>query len=91
MNNDFDINKININYDGINEVSNNIKRNDTIGKINIYYEDELLGTKDIILNDEYNFSIFKFLLETKILYGIIGFILLLILCKKFKHKKSLHR
>lgn len=91
LNNDFDINKVNINYDGIKEISNSIKRNDTIGKINIYYENELLGTKDIVLNDEYNFSIFKFLLETKILYGIIGFILLLILYKKFKHKKSLHR
>ena len=61
-----------------------------LGKANIYYKDELVSSIDIILNNEYKFSLWSFLLDTKLIYGI-GLILLFVIfvfIKRGKKKNS---
>lgn len=87
LKNDYDINKVSIKYDGINEIDNKIKKYETIGKASIYYDNELITTIDIVLNDEYKFSIMNYLIETKLLYFSIVLIILIILLPLIFHKK----
>lgn len=90
LNNDFDKNKISIKYDGLKLIKNTTKKKDKIGKIDIYYDDEIIKSLNIYLNDEYQFSIINFLVQTKIIYVIIVIILLLIIFR-IRHKKRKKR
>lgn len=90
LNNDFDKNKISIKYDGLKLIKNTTKKKDKIGKIDIYYDDEIIKSLNIYLNDEYQFSIINFLVQTKFIYVIIVIILLLIIFR-IRHKKRKKR
>lgn len=62
---EFDKNKIKIIYEGIDTISFDNKKGDLLGKVNIYYDNEYINSLDIILNNEYKFSIINFLIENK--------------------------
>lgn len=69
--NTFDKEKITYIYDGVKSLSYKNKQNEKIGTIKIIYEDEILDTINIYLEDKINFSIFYFLTQTKLIYPVI--------------------
>ncbi len=91
LNNDFDKNKISIKYDGLKLIKNTTKKGEKIGKVDIYYDDQILKTINIYLNDEYKFSIINFLIQTKLIYVIIVILLLFIIFKKKKKKRKIKK
>lgn len=79
---EFDKNKIKIIYDGVNTIDQSIKKGEKLGTVSIYYDDEYINNIDIILNDEYKFSIIYFLLQNKkitipVILGICSLIYLI--------------
>ena len=79
---EFDKNKIKIIYDGVNIIDQSIKKGEKLGTVSIYYDDEYINNIDIILNDEYKFSIIYFLLQNKkitipVILGICSLIYLI--------------
>ena len=88
---DYDINKLKIDYSGLEELSFKNDLNEKIGIISYYYNDELLAKQDVILNQEISINIIKvlkkyYLLVTAVLILIIGSSVLLVK-KKLKNKK----
>lgn len=81
---EFDKNKIKIIYDGVNIIDQSIKRGEKLGTVGIYYDDEYINSLDIILNDEYKFSIIYFLLQNKkiTIPVILGICILIYLIKQ---------
>lgn len=81
---EFDKNKIKIIYDGVNTIDQSIKKGEKLGTVSIYYDDEYINNIDIILNDEYEFSIIYFLLQNKkiTITVILGICILLYLIKQ---------
>lgn len=88
LNNDYDNSKIVLKYDGLKTIDYHIKKGEKIGEIQIFYDNELINTINVTLNNEYTFSIMNFLIQTKIIYGIMGFVVLLIIFMIFKRKKK---
>ncbi len=87
LKNDYDKNLIRLEYNGTKVIDNHYKSGDKLGTVSVYYDQELVKNIDIILNDEYHFSIFQFLLQTKLLFVIIGItIITMILIILKKHK-----
>lgn len=81
---EFDKNKIKIIYDGVNIIDQSIKKGEKLGTVGIYYDDEYINSLDIILNDEYKFSIIYFLLQNKkiTIPVILGICILIYLIKR---------
>ena len=81
---EFDKNKIKIIYDGVNTIDQSIKKGEKLGTVSIYYDNEYINNIDIILNDEYEFSIIYFLLQNKkiTIPVILGICILLYLIKR---------
>lgn len=81
---EFDKNKIKIIYDGVNTIDQSIKKGEKLGTVGIYYDDEYINSLDIILNDEYKFSIIYFLLQNKkiTIPVILGICILIYLIKQ---------
>jgi len=86
--NDFDKNNIKFKYKGENTVTNNFKKNQKLGIIEVYYAGNLIDTSDVLLLDEIHFSLGAFLLYYK--FYIIMFLLMcfFILIVAFKKKKK---
>lgn len=78
--NDYDRNLININYDGLNELSYKNKINSKIGTINCYYDNELIYSEDVYLKENIKIDIVKILIKYWYII-IIGFIFLLFFFK----------
>lgn len=91
LNNDFDKNKLSIKYDGLKLIKNTTKKGEKIGKVDIYYDDQILKTINIYLNDEYEFSIINFLVQTKLIYVIVIILLLFIIFRKKKKKRKIKK
>ena len=90
---DYDINKIKIEYKGLETLNYKNKENDKIGTINYYYDSELIKSEDVLLNTKIELSISKIL--KKNIYLIIIVITILIITtflilkkKKIHYKKS---
>ena len=88
---DYDINKLNIKYKGLKELSFNNKKKDKIGTISYYYDKELLYKQDVILDKNINIDyvkVFKayyyIIIPTLLIF--IGLIIFVI--RKLKHKKN---
>lgn len=93
LNNSFEYNKLIYLYDGTDEISYKNKIGDKLGVVNIFYDNKLIDTIDIILTSTINFSLFNYLVQTKLIFPIIIMLLFisLIILKKFffkKHKKK---
>ena len=88
--NDYDKNKINVKYVGLEKLSYKNKYNDKLGVIEIYYDDELLNTTAVYLLSEIELSVFKIVWKYK-WFIIIGITILyfMVKLKKKKRKKVL--
>ena len=92
LNNSFDENKIKYEYNGLDKISYKNKIGDKLGSVNIIYDDNKIGTFDVFLTETINFSLFRFLLQTKLIYliGATIIILLIIICF-FKKRKDIKK
>lgn len=92
LNNSFDENKIKYEYNGLDKISYKNKIGDKLGRVNIIYDDNIIGTFDVFLTETINFSLFRFLLQTKLIYliGATIIILLIIICF-FKKRKDIKK
>lgn len=91
LENTFDKKDLNYKYTGKKIITIKNKKDEKIGKVDIYYQNKLLLTEDIIIKDKPNFSIIKYLFGHKI--EIIVIILILVLLKLLfcNKKKKLKR
>ena len=85
---------IKIEYQEIIPVDYKTKRGSKLGVVNIYYQDELITSKDILLNTELHFDIVKYAKSNWEL-GVISLVVLLLflliiikICKRNKYKIS---
>ena len=70
---DFDKSKIEIKYDGVDEINSKIKKGDKLGTFNFIYDGESLYKLDIYLNDDikfYNYNINRIVLALIIIIVI---------------------
>lgn len=74
-------------YTGKNIVTHKMKKKEKIGKVDIYYQDKLLLTEDIIIKNKPRLSIIKYLLGHKLEIIITAILVLVILLFKFPKKK----
>lgn len=88
LNNDYEKNNLVIEYDGIDKITYNMKKGQKLGKISLYYDNELKEEIDIYLDKDMSFDILSFI-NHNIIYFIISFIflLLIILTIILIHKK----
>lgn len=86
---DYDINNLKIKYKGLDELNYRNKKNDKIGTISYYYEDELLYKQDVILNKNIKLDFIKLLKKYSILIISISVILIVgIIIFIKRHKKN---
>ncbi|MBR3209065.1 MAG: D-alanyl-D-alanine carboxypeptidase [Bacilli bacterium] len=85
--NDYDISKIEYKYQGLNEIKSNTKGK--IGKVKIYYDNELLDTQTLYLKNKLHFSLEKFIKENvkEITICILGLLTLSIFIIKSRVKQ----
>ncbi len=74
-------------YKGMKEITPSMKKGEKIGRVDVYYDDELLTTVPIVLKEKPKFSLIKYLLGHKLIVGII-FILMLLIAVKFIKRKG---
>ena len=84
LNNEIDTNKLTYEYEGIEEITKDIKQNDKIGTLNIKYNNDTIFTHDILLNENITF----YNLKTYILSLIIVLIITLLLKLERKINKN---
>lgn len=85
--NTFNKEKVKYEYKGLTSLSYKNNYLDEIGKINIIYENELLDTIPIYLQEKITFSLLTFLIKTKLIYVII-MIVIIILATGYKFIKK---
>lgn len=88
LNNSFDENKIKYEYNGLDKISYKNKIGDKLGSVNIIYDDNKIGTFDVFLTETINFSLFRFLLQTKLIYLIGATIIILFIIICFLNKRK---
>lgn len=82
LKNDIDLTNIKYEYNGIDELNYKINKNDKLGTVQITYNDEVLTSFDVFLNEDLKYY-------HPIIYIITLFILIILLCiLKFKKKKK---
>ena len=85
--NEFDPSLIKVDYVGLDSVKAGSKKGLELGKINIYYNDELLDSQIVYLENDISFSLIEFV-KVNILYIVLVIILLgVIIMFLFKKKK----
>ena len=82
---DYDINKLKINYEGLEELSFKNKKGDKIGNIKYYYNNLLISKQDIILNKKLKISFRKIIIKY---FYIVIILIILIIYLLFKNKKK---
>lgn len=80
---DINLDDIKYEYDGINEINKKIHKGDKLGIVNVVYDNDILYTFDVYLNDDIAYKI-----EFKI-YAIILLIILFVLIILFKIIKKI--
>lgn len=85
--NNYDKKDIKFEYDGVEEV--NIFTDKKLGKVKIYYKDELLKEENVVLKVKINFSISKFIKENIIMISVTLLFITIIVIRKHKKKKKI--
>ncbi len=86
-----------IQYDGMPSVDYTVKKGDTLGKVNVYYANELIDSFDVYLDEELEFSLIEWIKINKeaiITLAIIIFVMIVIIigfAKSGKKQKSSSR
>ncbi len=85
LENDYDKKNVKLVYDGKEEITPFDKKGSKIGTLKIYYQDKLIDTQNIILNENLHFNTFNFIKENiLIVAGILIVIIFVIVLKKHK-------
>lgn len=88
---DYDLSKFSVKYSGKEVLSYKDKKNSEIGVINYYYDDELINTEKVILNEtlkkDYLKIIYKYKLQIILCILIISLIIILKIKKGKKRKR----
>ena len=77
LSNDYDESLFNYKYEGINELNYKNKKGESIGKINYYYDGELITYENVVLDSSFKFSFLEFI-KLYYYYFIIGFVIIFI-------------
>ena len=83
---DYDKNSIKVLYKGLDSLDYNNKKNDKIGTISYYYENELLDTDTVFINEDIKIDYFK--LAQKYYYIIVIFVIFIIFLILFMVKRK---
>ena len=75
-------------YTGEKIITSKMKKNQKIGKVDIYYDKDKLTTIDIVLKEKPKFSIIKYLLAHKIIVGIILLLIIIMFIPRKKKKRK---
>ena len=89
LKNDYNKNSVKYVYNGKGEITPFDKKGEKLGTLNIYYQDKLLDTQDIILNKTLKFNILNFLKEEFIKIMIVIVVLIVIIIFIIMIKKKL--
>lgn len=84
LSNEIDINKLEYEYDGVDIITKKIKVGDKLGEVKVKYNDEVLYTYKVVLNEKIEYI--NYWLYTGLLIGLLLFIFLLKRIKKSKKK-----
>ncbi len=82
LENDYDKQDIELVYDGKQEITTFHKKGDTLGTLKIYYQDKLIDTQIITLNENLKFNLLNFIKEEILI--IVGIIIISIIFLKKK-------
>lgn len=88
LSNAFDTSKIKYEYNGLDKISYKNKIGEKLGSVNIIYDGIIMDTFDVFLTDTIKFSLFTFLLQTKLIYLITTIIVVLLIIICFSKKKK---
>lgn len=79
LKNDYNKNGVRYVYNGKSEITPFDKKGEKLGTLNIYYQDKLLDTQDIILNKTLKFNLLSFIKEEyiKIIIAIVSIIIII--------------
>ncbi len=89
--NNIDKNDIKYEYNGIEILTPNIKENQKLGTLSVYYKTELLTKEKIILKEKLQFSLLKVIKTHKIISGFITLFILFIIFIIIKRRKNKKR
>lgn len=90
LNNDYNKQDIKLDYDGKEEITAFNKKGDTLGTLKIYYQDKLIDTETITLNENLKFNLLSFIKEEiLIITGIVILIVSIICLHKLKNNKKI--
>ena len=84
LKNDISTDNIEISFNGVEYIGKDIKKDDFLGKINILYEDEIIYSTDIYLDENIKFYNYKLYIGIGLLLFIISIIILYKFIKKIK-------
>lgn len=87
LSNAFDTSKIKYEYNGLDKISYKNKIGEKLGSVNIIYDGSIMDTFDVFLTDTIKFSLFTFLLQTKLIYLITTIIVVLLIIICFSKKR----
>ena len=79
------VEKLEYNYDGIETLNSKIKLMDKLGEVSIKYEDNILYTYPVYLNEDITYRHTK---EILLFFGVLSFFFLLVFMLKWKKEKS---
>jgi len=85
---DYDKNKLRIEYLGLEEISFINKKNEKIGTINYYFDDELIDCEDVLLNIVIKVSFIKVFINYWYIILIMIIVVITLLLKKKDMKKK---
>lgn len=88
LENDYNQNDVKYIYQGKEEITPFDKKGDTLGTLEIYYQDKLLDTQKITLQENLDFNILSFIKQEAIPIAIISFVLVFIIVIIIKKRKS---
>ena len=92
LDNSFNNKKLTYNYKGIKEISYKNNVGEKLGTVDIIYDDKIMDTIDVFLNETIKFDLLSFLIQSKYIYllivGFITILLILITIIRIKLKKA---
>lgn len=90
LDNTFNKEEVKLNYTGTDIVTTEMKKGDKLGYIEVIYNNQVLNSFDVYLQEKIDFSILVFLKENieYVISGIVGFILLIIIVIRIKKRKN---
>lgn len=81
LENNYNKDDIKLIYNGKKELTPLNKKEEKLGTLKIYYQDKLIDTQNIILNENINFNIISFIKEEIVIISIVLILLILIIIK----------